>query len=112
VTVPGAIIEVSQRFPERPAVIHGDLTLCYQDLVTQVGRVAGQLSALGVEPGDHVALVGPNSHLYVIAYLGIMHAGASVVPVNPMLKPDEVRFMFTDAGIKAAIAFGELANLV
>ena len=111
-TVPGAIIEVSQRFPERPAVIHGDLTLCYQDLVTQVGRVAGQLSALGVEPGDHVALVGPNSHLYVIAYLGIMHAGASVVPVNPMLKPDEVRFMFTDADVKAAIAFGELANLV
>jgi long-chain acyl-CoA synthetase len=111
-TVPGAIIQAGQDHQDRPAVIYGDSQLTYGDLTRAIGRVAGSLAELGIQPGDRVALIGPNSHLYVVAYLAIMHAGASVVPVNPMLKPDEVRYMFVDAEVKAAIAFGPLANLV
>lgn len=110
-TVPGAVIEVGRQHSARPALIHGETVLTYAELAERLGRVAGSLSALGIGPGDRVALIGPNCHFYVLAYLGVMHAGASVVPINPMLKPDEVRYMLTDAEVRMVIAFGELGRL-
>src|SRR5215218_8748744 len=76
-------------------------------------RVAARhvLAALGIEPGDHVALSCPNLPYFPIAYFGILKAGAVVVPLNVLLKPREIAYHLKDSDAKALIAFEGSAEL-
>lgn len=111
-TVPEAIAQTAQLFPHRKAVIFGDREHTYLDLDASVTRVAKGLVSIGIKPGDRVAIMALNSDAYVFAYAGIMRAGASVVPVNPVLKPDEVAYMLRDSEAKAVIALEALKPVV
>jgi len=62
--------------------------------------VAAGLAGRGVEPGDRISLYCPNAPEFVAAYLGILKAGATVVPINLMLNPKEIAFILSDAGAK------------
>ena len=66
--------------------------------VDQLSRDLGaRFAAAGVEPGDRVALLLPNSPECVLVVLACMHAGAVAVPVNPKLHPEEVRYILGNA---------------
>ncbi|MDR2988247.1 MAG: AMP-binding protein, partial [Nocardiopsaceae bacterium] len=67
--------EVAVAEPRAPA-------LTYRELHDRVRDAARALIADGVEPGDRVAIWSPNTHHWVIAGLGALHAGATLVPVN------------------------------
>src|SRR5262249_16583849 len=54
-------------------------------------------------PGDRVSLWLKNCPEFVPALFGILHAGATVVPINSFLKPDEVNFILGDAGSKVLV---------
>src|SRR5919204_6235030 len=58
--------------------------LTYGDLDTQSTAFAAALAAHGVQPGDRVALVLPNTPQFVVAELGAWKAGAIVSPLNPL----------------------------
>src|SRR3712207_7807651 len=58
------------------------------------------LRALGIAPGDHVALSCPNVPWFPIAYFGILKAGGVVVPLNVLLKPREIAYHLTDSDAK------------
>jgi len=62
--------------------------------------VAAGLAGLGVEPSDRIGLYCPNTPEFVVAYLGILKAGATVVPINLMLNPREIAFILSDADAK------------
>lgn len=64
-------------------------------------RVAAALSASGIVPGDRVALLCPNRPAFAVVYLGILKAGATVVPLNLRLHPKEIAFILADAEVKA-----------
>lgn len=66
------------------------------------GAAAG-LAGLGIAFGDRVGLLCPNGADFVTAYLGILKAGASVVPLNLLLNPKEVAFILRDSGVKALV---------
>lgn len=72
--------------PERAAIVSGGTTLSFAALNAHASRVAGALRAMGVRPGDHVALSCPNTAYFPIAYYGILKCGAAVVPLNVLLK--------------------------
>jgi long-chain acyl-CoA synthetase len=91
--------------PDQPALTYRGTHTTYAALEAGASRVAGVLVSLGIIPGDHVALSCPNSPWFVIAYFGILKAGAVVVPLNILLKPREVAYHLTDSAAKAAIAF-------
>ena len=91
--------------PERVAVTWGQTRLTYAQVERQAARVAAGLAAIGIAPGDHVALTCPNLPQFPIAYYGILKAGAVVVPLNVMLKPREIAYHLADSGAKAAIVF-------
>ena len=57
-----------------------------------------------MQPGDRVALYGPNCWEWLVAYYGIAKTGAVVIPVNVMLTPDEVRYVVEDSGARAVVA--------
>src|SRR3712207_3973630 len=55
-------------------------------------RIAGHLAALGIEQGDPVPVMLPNGIEFVLAWFGIMKAGAVVVPINIELLADGLAF--------------------
>ena len=91
--------------PDRVAVVCGAQRLTYGELDSQAMRVAAGLHALGIRPGDNVALSCPNVPWFPIAYFGILKSGAAVVPINVLLKPREIAYHLRDSGAKAALAF-------
>ncbi len=89
------------RYPDRPAVVFYDSVLTYRDLRRQAEAIAGWLQqACGVARGDRVLLNFQNSPQFVIGYYAILRADAFVVPVNPMLKTDELRHYVDDSGAR------------
>ena len=63
-------------------------------------NIASSLAASGIVKGDRVALYCINSDAFAIIYLGIVKAGATVVPVNLMLTPTEITYLLNDSGAK------------
>ncbi len=90
---------------DHPAFIDGATgeVTTYAELAAKVDAVAAALQARGVGKGDVVALVGPNSAEWGIAYLGIMRAGGVVTPMNPLLTQEEMGRQEENSGSKLLI---------
>ena len=97
--------------PDRPAIIFGRSSLTYAELDAAASRVAHLLVSRGIEPGDKVALSSPNVPYFTIIYFGILKAGATVVPLNILLRPREVAYHLADSEAKAYFAFEGSADL-
>ncbi|WP_445150344.1 long-chain-fatty-acid--CoA ligase [Baekduia sp. Peel2402] len=104
--------ESALRRPDKVAVVGGDCSATYAELWDAALRRAGALRAAGVQPGDRVALLGLNTIDFVTAYYGILARGAVVVPVAPMLVPEEVAFLVQDSGAKVALVADDLAPIL
>ena len=101
-----ALLEESARsYPTRDAVVLGTSRLTYAEVDAAANRVAHLLVERGVVPGDKVALSCPNLPHFTAAYFGILKAGATVVPLNVLLKAREVAYHLRDADAKAYICF-------
>ncbi|MFH1692274.1 MAG: AMP-binding protein [Candidatus Omnitrophota bacterium] len=77
-------------FPEKPAIIFQDRTITFSELKENVFKLAGALLKEGVKKGDKVALFLPNWPEYIYSYLALFSIGATVVPLDFMLKNDEL----------------------
>lgn len=73
------------------ALVEGLSRHTYADLLWAAGRIAAELEALHLSPGSRVAILGPNSMLWVAAYLAIMKLGHVAVPLSEKLTSDAVR---------------------
>jgi long-chain acyl-CoA synthetase len=93
---------------ETIAIRDGDRALSYGDLDAQARGFAAGLTSLGVGRGDHVALFLPNVYEFTVAYFGCHYAGAPVVPLNVMLKGEEIAYHLEDAQAKALVAHHSL----
>jgi fatty-acyl-CoA synthase len=98
-------LEVSaQRYPNKTATVFYDSLLTYRELRAQVDSLAGWLhDVAGVQRGERVLLFMQNSPQFIIAYYAILRANAFVVPVNPMLKTNELRHYVSDSGAKVVL---------
>ncbi len=94
----------------RPALRLDDYTQSYAELSDAAARVASWLTDRGVQPGDRVALVLPNVPAFPILFYGALHAGAVVVPMNPLLSDREVAYYLTDSGAKTVFAWEDMAK--
>ena len=65
--------------------------LTYGELNELTSRLANGLSNLGVEKGDNITLLLPNSLEFLVGYYGILKAGGTVVPVNPLHRASELQ---------------------
>lgn len=71
--------------------------ITYAELHRQAERVAAALATeFSVQPGEHVALLLPNTLDFLPVYFGIQRAGATAVPVNARLKSEELEFILQD----------------
>lgn len=97
--------------PDREALVCGPARFTYGQLSAMASMAANGLRALGIKPGDHVALSCPNTPHFVIAYFAILRAGAVVVPLNVLLKPREIAYHLTDSDAVAMMVFEGTAEL-
>ncbi|HEX8858165.1 MAG TPA: long-chain fatty acid--CoA ligase [Actinomycetes bacterium] len=104
------LVEAKDMYPDRAAVRLDDRILTYGQLDERSGRVASLLTGLGVQPGDRVALMLPNIPEFPVLYYGVLRAGATVVPMNPLLKAREVEFYLGDSGARVIFAWHATAG--
>jgi long-chain acyl-CoA synthetase len=93
--------------------IHGENGLSFAELDQRSDGVAAGLTDAGIGVGERVGLICPNGADFVTSYLGILKAGATVVPLNLLLNPREMAFILADSGAKGLIhhvAFEDAAN--
>jgi long-chain acyl-CoA synthetase len=89
--------------PRATALVFKGQTLCYEDLQEDIERWASVLVARGVKAGDRFGLVLRNSPEFVITFFALVRLGARAVPVNFLLKADEISFIFNDAEVVGVI---------
>jgi HIP---CoA ligase len=94
------LTKTAARLPAVDALIDGDVTFTYPQLDEAVTEVARSVMALGVEPGDRVAVWGPNSARWVLAALGLQRAGAVLVPLNTRFVGDEAQYVLDKAQVR------------
>ena len=102
------LAESAGRHPNKKALIAPGSTsrpaVTYAQLDAEVDRVAGGLQALGIAPGDRVAIGMHNVPEFLFAYFGVLRAGAVVVPLNIMLTELETKRILDDAEVKVLFA--------
>ena len=101
--------EAAATDPEQVAVKLDDFALSYGVLEQAAMRIARMLDEHHIEPGDRVALMLPNVPHFVVAYYGILRAGAVVVPLNVLNKRREVEYYLRDSGAKLLIVWHDFA---
>jgi long-chain acyl-CoA synthetase len=94
---------MSERYPDRTAVLYLGERFSYARLRKLSERFAGALSDLGVRKGDRVMIYIPNCVQWVIAFLGIQKVGAAFVPVAPIYTSFEIEYMIRDAGVQTVL---------
>jgi long-chain acyl-CoA synthetase len=103
--------EAAREYPDAPAYSDPDgdgwRTLTYAEARVRVLEIAAGFAALGVEPGDAVALMMVNRSEHVLADLGAVHAGATPCSVYSTFAPEQVRFVAGDVGAKVAVLGGK-----
>src|SRR5690348_18455150 len=82
--------DTTRTHPDRRAIRLDDLTLTYRQLDDLSARAADWLHEHGVEPGDRVGIMLPNIVQFPVLYYGVLRAGGTVVPMNPLLKAPEI----------------------
>ncbi len=95
------IERATRHFPDATAIAFEGRTISYRALSAAVDHAAHGLVALGVAPGDRVALFLPNIPAFPIAYLATVRMGAIAVSVNSMLTTEELRYVLRDASVRA-----------
>jgi acyl-CoA synthetase (AMP-forming)/AMP-acid ligase II len=88
-TVPAALDAAAASFPDREAVVDGDRRMTYGELRAGARRWARAFVAVGVQPGERVAIWAPNSVDWIVASFGVYAAGAVLVPFNTRYRGEE-----------------------
>lgn len=95
--------EAAAAQPDKACLLVGGRTVRYREVDAESARVAAGLLSLGLERGDTVAVQLPNSADFVFAYFAIMRAGLVMVPMNPLLREQEIGHLLADSGARAVL---------
>jgi fatty-acyl-CoA synthase len=105
-TIGLAVKEAAASFGNRLAVtsLFQNTQLTYAELDRLTSQVAASLIALGVKPGDRVAIWSANRWEWLAAHHGAVRAGAVLTPINPAFRAGELKYIMQDAGISVLFA--------
>jgi 2-furoate---CoA ligase len=104
------LLACAERHPEAPAIVDGEQRATYADLLVGARATAGGLAALGVGPGDRVAVALKNRMETALLYWGSQWLGALFVPLNWRLRPDELAYCVADCGASVLAIEGASAE--
>jgi acyl-CoA synthetase (AMP-forming)/AMP-acid ligase II len=100
-TIPAALARAAAEYAGAPALAEpGGPRLSWRELHEQATQVSRALIAAGVSPGDRVALWSPNTHHWVLAALGALGAGGTLVPVSTRFTGHEALDVISRSGAR------------
>ncbi|MQA26696.1 MAG: amino acid adenylation domain-containing protein, partial [Micromonosporaceae bacterium] len=111
-TLPELFQAQAARTPEATAVLGEGVSVTYAELRHRVNRVAHWLVDRGVRPEDRVGVLMERSTELPVVQLGITHAGATYVPIDPDYPTDRIRFIVTDAAPSLVVCSRGTAGLL
>lgn len=95
----------------KPAYFFMDEASTYAELDAAVTKFASGLEKLGVEKGDHIALLLGNSPHFVISLYGALRLGATVIPINPIYTADEIGYILHNGDVKVVVGLDMMLPL-
>lgn len=112
-SIPEVLQSAIERYRDNPAFSNLGKTLTYAEIDRLSARLAAYLlGELKLKKGDRVAIMMPNCLQYPIATFGILRAGLTVVNVNPMYTPRELKHQLTDSGAVAILVVDNFGRTV
>ncbi len=91
-------------YGSRDAVVDGTGRWTYEEFFDRCDRWSGALQAFGVQPGDRVAYIAPNTHQHLEGYYAVPQIGAVIVPLNYRLLPADWVYMIEHSGCRVVCA--------
>jgi long-chain acyl-CoA synthetase len=108
-TLGNLVSRSARRNGAAPALMEGGERMTYAELDEDSNRFAHYLLSSGLQVGDKVAMLSPNSMEFMVAAFGILKAGMVWVPVNAMLSPSEVAYIVQHAEARLLVVDAQLA---
>src|SRR6266705_2341916 len=87
-------------YGDRIGVVDGDLRLTYEEFFARCDRWSAALQGMGVEKGDRVAYIAPNTHEQLESFYSVPQMGAVLVPINYRLTAEDFVYITTHSGAK------------
>ncbi|MCU1448260.1 MAG: Acyl-CoA synthetase [Acidimicrobiales bacterium] len=109
-TLPGLLAGAAKRFGDAEALVDGTVTFTFGQLHGAAREAARAFIALGVEPGDRVAIWAPNIWEWVVALGGLQAAGAVLVPLNTRFKGPEAAYILQKSGAKVLLTVSDFLD--
>jgi len=99
-------------YPSKIAIVDGELRFTYGQFQARVHQLANALQAKGIQQGDRVCILSPNSHFFLESFYATSLIGAILVPLNYRLTPEDHEFIINHAGVKAVLADYEQTMMI
>lgn len=102
-----SIFDSAARTPDAEALAHGGQRCSYAALAAQVAAASALFLAHGLAPGERVAVYMEKRIENVVAMFGAAAAGCVFVPVNPLLKAEQVAYILADCNVRLLVTTPE-----
>ena len=99
-------------YPEREAVVDGELRLTYEQFFSRCDHWSAALQILGVNQGDRVAYIAPNTHPQLESFYAVPQIGAVLVPINYRLTVDDFVYLLNHSGSKIVCAHSDYLDAI
>ncbi|MET0132881.1 MAG: FadD3 family acyl-CoA ligase [Kibdelosporangium sp.] len=110
-TVPAALITAAARFGDAEALADGQVRLSFAELHSRAMAVAYGLDTAGIRRADRVAIFAENTHHWVTSALGVLYAGATLVPVNTRFTAAETLDVINRSGARGLFVTAEFLGV-
>ena len=101
--VTGYVRHWARTCPDKTAIVFYGREIAYGDIDRWSDGIATWLIEQGVSPGERIAVYLPTGPAFTLAFLGILKAGAIVIPVNPLVRSIELHHYLEDSGARLCI---------
>lgn len=99
-------------YPHREAVIDGESRWTYAQFFHRCDRFSSALQRMGLEQGDRVAIIAPNTHAMLESFYAVPQLGAVIVPLNYRLSPQDFAYMIQQSGARFVCAHADYLEAV
>lgn len=106
------VFDTARVMPDAEALVDNGRRLSYGELARHLERMASALLSAGLARGERVAVFLDKRIETVVALFGTSGAGGAFVPVNPLLKADQVAHILTDCNVRVLVTSTERLNML
>ncbi|KAJ3507515.1 hypothetical protein NMY22_g16905 [Coprinellus aureogranulatus] len=110
------VLRAALIYPDKVALVHPNVPFpvvyTFSVWAQRIQNLAYALISSGIQPGDRVAVIAPNSPIIADAHQGVLAARAVCCPINTRLKPHEVQYILEHSGAKLILVDHEYRHLV